>query len=246
MPNLDKAQLEKALDKIFEFMHEKGIKLDKDKRDEIKEKIASELQNTLSPHDIQDVNVQKKLMSCITSLIMGKDLEYKATIATLKSDKKNEPDETLDAKLTAQLMLLVMMRHALVLDPSLKLKTLKPDEFKQKMLDNAKEEKIENPKIDLLKNQIDNCLRNLFGGDNPTFSGGVPFPLVGPVFGDLSATTTQIAADPTKLTLKAESITFNTNRQDYMGLENITKIQEMTEGIDVGAALSPTPKYGKS
>lgn len=237
MPYLTAPQLEEALEKIFEFMEQKGVKLDREKQNEFKKQIASELHGTLSHDDIKDVNVQKKLMACITALIMGKDDEFKKTIDVLKSDEKLQPDSKLDDKLTAQFMLLAMMTR--VLDPSRKLKELRPDEFKQKIVDSAKENNIESSKIDLMKTQMDNCLRNLYGGDNPTVTGELSFPVIGPIVGNLFSFTNQTTADPKSLALMVESISLNTNRQDYMGLENITKIKEMSEGIDVSAALRP-------
>ena len=37
-----------------------------------------------------------------------------------------------------------------------------------------------------------------------------------------------------------ESITYNKGKVDYMGLENIAMVNDMSDGIDVSAAVSPS------
>ncbi len=248
MPNLSASQLERALDKIFEYMEERGIKIDDDKKADFKKQIADELHNELSFDDVKDVNVQKKLISCVTSLIMGKDKDFKEMLDTLKTpDKKDQADEKLDKKLTAELMLLALLTK--VLDPDRKkANILTPDQFKKKLLDDKDEQKDEKKEMepsDEMSKQLDASLRNLYGGNNPTINGEIDFPILGPVVGNLFAFTNQTKPDPNALSEMVESITYNKGKVDYMGLENTAMLQDMADGgIDVSCAVSPTLSPG--
>lgn len=246
MPYLNANQLEVALEKIFEYMESKGVKFDSEKKEEFKKRIAQDLHNQLSQDDIKDVNVQKKLISCISSLAMGKQKEYEGMVDRLKSDEKNMPDPKLEKKLTLEMILLATLTK--MMDPEQKKKMeLKPDQFKKKMVDAAKEndkspDKEQNAEI--MAKLLDDTLRNLYGGDNPTINGEVQFPILGPTFGNLVGLTNQASADPNALSKMVDDITANPGKPDYQGLENTALIRDLGEGVDVSAALSPTLTQG--
>ncbi len=257
---LNKDALEKALDIIFAQMQKKGITLSIDAKKSITEKITSHLANKLTLKDVNDVNVQKKLISCITSLAMGKDKEFESTVSLLNEPaKKLMPDATLDKKLLLELTLLKSLEK-LILDPDKK-KTndnpLSPKEFFKKMLDAFKSKakkdgktNVNEPQVNEIQKQLENTLRNLNGGNNPTMNGEIEFPILGPVFGNLCALTNQTTADPNAVSEMVESITFNAGKHDYMGLENITKLGDIVTGIapellepsqNVSTYQSPSP-----
>lgn len=238
---LDNKELEAALDIIFKHLEEKGIKVEGTKKDEFKKQIAGDLYKKLTMDDIKNVDVQKKLLSCIVSLVMGKHDEYKEMISNLESDKKSTPDPKLEHRLTAQLMILTMLSN--LLDPDKKKTSeLKPDAFKRKILE-SENEKAKTPedkqKLDAMSKQIDDCLRNLNGGINPTVNGGIEFPILGPIFGNLLGFTNQTVPDPNSLSEMVDAITFNTKKTDPMGLENNTVLRDMGEGIDMGSVRTP-------
>ncbi|VVC74842.1 hypothetical protein AQUSIP_01140 [Aquicella siphonis] len=242
MPYLNSNQLEVALDKIFEYMETKGVKFDPEKKEEFKKRIAQDLHNQLSHDDIKDVNVQKKLISCISSLAMGKQKEYDNMVDRLKSDEKNTPDPKLEKKLTLEMILLATLTK--LMDPEQKKKMeLKPDEFKKKMVESAKENDKSPDKeknAEALGKQLDDTLRNLYGGDNPTINGEIQFPILGPTFGNLTGLTNQASADPNAVSKMVDDITANPGKADYQGLENTALIRDLGEGVDLSAALSPT------
>jgi len=244
---LDNTELEAALDKIFEFMEKKGIKVDESKKPELKKQIADDLYKELTATDIKDVEVQKKLLSCVVSLVMGKHNEYNEMISTLKSDEKLKPNAELDKKfehrLTAQLMMLTMLSKVGDGDPKKnKESELTADELKQTIL-KSEYEKAKTPedkqKVDVLGKQIDDTLRNLNGGHNPKFNGGVDFPILGPTFGNLLAYTNQSTPDPEGLSLMVDTITYNSRKTDPMGLENSTMLDDIAEGIDMTSVITP-------
>ncbi len=247
---LNKKELEIALDRIFDFMEKKGIKVDESKKTEFKERIANDLENQLTPDDIKNVDVQKKLLSCVASLIMGKENEYKEMITTLKSNEKDEKlEKNFEHRLTAQLVFLAILSK--LGDPEQKKKIeLTPDAFKQKILESEDEKvnktfgDIPKPDTNTLGKQIDDTLRNLYGGHDPKFNGGIDFPILGPIFGNLLAYTNQSIPDPNALSLMVDAITLNTQKTDPLGLENSTKILEMEDGIDMGSVLTPRNTFG--
>lgn len=244
---LSDRDLGKALDDIFEFMESKGIFIDPDKKNEIKEKLTEDLHDTLTLEDVKDPNVQKKIMSCITALVMGKTKDYDNVMATLKSedkDLKTQPDLKIDSKLTAELMLLAFLCKEVAKND------FKPDPFKQNLLKLEKEKSKtsdDEEKVSLIEKQTDECLRNIWGGDNPTKSGTTPRPVyreVGNLFGFIH----QAPVDPKSPAEIIQEAVVD-YKADPNGSEAATAIEALgmgittalTDGIYLPSLLSPHP-----
>lgn len=253
---LDARQFEQALDKLFQFLQKKGISINEDVKNDITKKMTSELAGKFTQDDITDPNVQKKLMSAITSYVMGKNEEFENTVSSLKDeDTRNtlDPKIDLDKKLKLEMTLMIALTKAL--DQTKQAKPgLTPDAFKKKVLDATLEKskrdgKEKSPEeMRMIDQQLEATLRNLFGGNNPTINGEIDFPILGPVFGNLCGLTNQSSPDPKSLALMVEEITYNAGKVDYMGLENLTKLEAMSTGPapeDLAPGRSPTLTMNK-
>lgn len=235
---LDAREFEKALEKLFTFLQKKGIRIDDDVKNDIKRDMTSELAGKFTHDDIANPNVQKKLMSAITSYVTGKKEEFENTIASLKDEdtrKELDPKVDIDKKLKLEMTLMIALTNAL--DPSKQNKPgITPDMFKKKVLEatleNSRQQgKEKSPEeMRMIDQQLEATLRNLFGGNNPTINGEIDFPILGPVFGNLCGLTNQAQPDPNSLALMVEEITYNAGKTDYLGLENLTKLEVMSTG----------------
>ena len=111
MPQLNASELEKALEQVFQFMEKKGIKIDNDKKNEICKEMVDALYHKLSPEDIKEPNVQKRLISCISAKLAGDHKAFENTLDELKDDDvKNTDDKHLDKKLGVMLLMLLSLQ----------------------------------------------------------------------------------------------------------------------------------------
>lgn len=250
---LDARQFEEALEKLFVFLQKKGISINEDVKNDIKKDMTSELAGKFTADEIANPNVQKKLMSAITSYVTGKKEEFENTVASLKDEdtrKELDPKVDIDKKLKLEMTLMMALTKAL--DQSKQTKPgITPDMFKKKVLDatlekSKKEGKEKTPEeMRMIDQQLDSTLRNLFGGNNPTINGEIEFPILGPVFGNLCALTNQSQPDPKSLALMVEEISINPTKSDYLGLENLTKMEAMSTGPvpdELRPGFNPTNK----
>lgn len=247
---LDKRQLEVVLDQLFKSLERQGLRISDGAKDTIKKEITNELSGKLTHDDINNVEVQKKLKACITTVILGgskaefaaKLSEFENLIKDLKDeDKRKENDPKLDRKLNADLALLKDLSKNF--QPGSPKPGLKPDAFAKKMVDEMKldakknKKEVKEEEMRLLEKQMKETLRNLFN-DDPTISGEIPIPILGPIMGNLFGWTNNSAADPNALSLIVESATHNAGKSDYNGLENIAKINESSAGVNEQLELS--------
>lgn len=242
MPQLNANELAKALEQLFQFMEKKGVKIDDDKQAVICKEMVNALDHKLSPDDIKDPNVQKRLMSCITAKLAGDQKGFDNTLGDLKDDHaRKEPDQKLDTKLTAMLLLLASLQktkgefdNKKELSPNPLKTILEITKKKDKDKEPTKEEK--NEELELLKE----TLRNLYGGDDPTQAGEMVFPILGPIVGNAFGFTNQCAANPTSFAKLVDDITYNPAKTDPTGIENTAKLADMEDGIDMGPVFSPS------
>ncbi len=243
MPQLNASELEKALEQVFQFMEKKGIKIDNDKKNEICKEMVDALYHKLSPEDIKEPNVQKRLISCISAKLAGDHKAFENTLDELKDDDvKNTDDKHLDKKLGVMLLMLLSLQMKNELDNKKEfnpnpLKTiLELTKKKDKNNDKEPTKEEKNEELELLKE----TLRNLYGGDDPTQAGEIVFPVLGPIVGNVFGFTNQCAANPTSFAEMVDLITFNAGKSDPTGIENIAKLADIEDGIDMGPVLSPT------
>lgn len=242
MPNLNKTDLEKVITELFKFMEKRGITLSSEKKKEITEQLTEALDDQLTKDDAKDLNVQKKLLSCISAKLMGDKKGFDAMLNVLQSHKKDDPDKSLDLKLKAMFVLLMAaMQHQQ--DPSKKNKLDKtPLETMLALLKpKPKNEAVKEPEDELAK-LLDATLRNLYGGDNPTMAGEITFPVLGPIVGNAFGFTNQCSPDPNSCAEMVDLITYNAGKLDPMGLENVAMLADLEEGVDIGAALHTSPR----
>src|SRR3990167_2775497 len=103
MANLKKDEIQQVLEEVFKHMQKCGLSVSNEGKKNIIESIASALQDSLTKEDIKDKNVQKKLVSCIASKIMGDDKGMNDMVKVLQGDNKTSKDDKLDKKLNAVL-----------------------------------------------------------------------------------------------------------------------------------------------
>lgn len=250
MPHLDDRQLQQVLENMFTVLKSKGIEISDDNKKTIKDQICEDLYYNRLDHDaIQKTEVQNKLFFCITSLLMGKDDDYKSMMEVLKSDDPKDKelnDKELEKKGKKfntnpheRLALLALL--SFLLDPKNQNENkLTPNEFTRLVLKFKKEskdpemdeeeKKRQEEENDLAAKQMDACLRNLYGGDNPTISGELDFPIIGPIVGNLFGFTNQTTPDPENVSLMVKAITYNAG-PDYLGLEKLIEMQDLGDGI---------------
>jgi hypothetical protein len=246
MANYSSKKLEEELEKIFAFMEDKGIFISNEKKEDIKFNLARDLDEQLSDDDLKDPNVQKKLFACVTSMLVGKDHDAAALVQELKNENtKSEPNYVAEDKLKLQFLLLQALSFAT--DPKntgadKELKTTIAQLTAELMVyaDQAKNDKAKSKQERSSEEKmLDATLRNLYGGGNPTISGKIPYPIVGPIVGDLVGITNQNIPDPKSVALVVEKVTFNAGKADPIGLENIAKVMEQGDGINLGNTNSP-------
>jgi hypothetical protein len=270
MPYLYENDIKKELDKILEAMEDDlGIKLNRKEvdeankldgvvlnQDDIINLIANKLSYldgkenlALNDHDIRNENVQKKLIACITSLIMGKKEDFESLIKNLRSEKKQDQDIGIDPKLQAELKILISLTKILNPDPNVtNTKTLTLSELKEAILKDIKQKMKDPPdekellEFNLIEKQVDATLRNLNGGDNPRINGEINFTILGPIIGNLFGFTNQTYADPMALTKMQKDITYNPGDPDHVGLEAIARTDLIADGIIEGLNLGRGPQ----
>lgn len=237
MSNLQKDDLEKVITELFKYMEKMGMKLNDEAKKGIMNELTEKLDDQLSKDDVKDINVQKKLLACISAIIMNDKKSLDSMLNVLQSNKKDDPDKNLDLKLKG--LFVVMMaflenkndpKHEAGLKTLLALLKPNPDNKKAK----------EKPE-DQMEKELEASLRSLYGGNDPRVNGEVPFPVliaVSNAFGH----TNQCAADPTSCAEMVEDITYNAGRADPLGLENVAKQSEMSDGIDMEGALYTSPR----
>lgn len=247
--SLDNKQVQNALESLFQNLKERGVRIDEKEKLELKSILAPTLKE-FSYEDIQNVNVQKNITASITAYLSGNKLAFESQLKVLQDESlRTQFDPTLDNKLKLQVGMLATLTN--ILDPKGdKEHRLTPDNFK--MLITAFEKQAKSPfnltpspemkaKADknaaAIKSEIDNfdakmdrllddTLRNLYGGNNPTVNGEIEFPILGPVVGNLCACVHQASPDPKSVALMIEQITYNVGKADPIGLENIAKMND--------------------
>lgn len=245
MANLNKTDLEKVITELFKFMEKRGITLSSEDKKNITEQLTEALDDQLSRDDANDPTVQKKLLSCISAKLMGDDKTFTNMLKVLQSNEKDTPDKTLNLNLKAMFALLVAASkiHDALKDEKNKhdpdqsavatmLALLKPKSNK---------EPVKDPEDELTK-LLDATLRNLYGGENPTMDGEITFPVLGPIIGNAFGFTNQCAANPNSCAEMVELITYNAGKLDPLGLENIAKLADIEDGIDIPTFNSSTPR----
>src|SRR6476659_4204145 len=124
---LDKHELENAIDQLFEFMQKKGINIADETKKDIKHELTLELSGKFTHDEIKDPNLQKKLISAISSYVMCKRKEFDDMVHTLKDeDLRCKPDPVLEKKLAVEMLLLAALTK--LLDPNNQMK-LTPKQF---------------------------------------------------------------------------------------------------------------------
>lgn len=255
MSRLNDKDLTEALDKLFDKMQKMGITISDDAKKDLKKELVSELAGKFTHDEIKNPHTQKKLMACVTSFVLGKKDAFNNLVNDLKDeDKRCEPDKSVEKKLICEMMLIKII--GFMLDPKNN-KTLSPDAL-NKTLDSklpkpSPEEKSkkdlqkDEEEVNEIKKQLDDTLRNLYGGDNPTITGEVQFPILGPVFGNLLGYTNQTIPDPNGLSEMVESNTFNAGKSDPLGLENMIKnIEGISESNSLDISPSSSPRLSPS
>lgn len=247
MSNLNKDDLEKVITELFKYMEKMGIQLSNEAKKGIVDELTEKLDDQLSKDDVKDINVQKKLLSAISAKIMGDQKGLDSMLNVLQSNKKDDPDKSLDLKLKA---LFVVMIAALENKNELGKKDEKEKGLFASLLNLLKPKNKPEPKPepdDEMAKLLDATLRNLYGGNNPTVNGEIEFPILGPIVGNAFGFTNQCKPDPNSCAEMVDLITYNAGKADPVGLENVAKLADLEEGsIDMDATLykSPTPRPG--
>jgi hypothetical protein len=236
--------LDEALEKLFvhiENTSNNGEKLSEKVKTSIKDSIKQDLGESLAADDLNDIDVQKKLLGCITAKLMVDDKQYKSLITQLGTPElRAKPDPELNKKLQMDGFVLATLAQSLALKNDGKNLSI-ADAAKKLLAQPRPDGKQPTAKeISELEKQLDACLRNLFGGDNPTISGEINFPVLGPIFGNLCAYTNQSVASATNMSLMVEAITYNGGKPDPLGLEAKLKQTDLAEGIDIKVSTAPT------
>lgn len=245
MPALNAQEVEKAIDQLFEHMQKMGFEMSQDHKDTIRKEMGQALHNQLEGSDIKDIQVQKKLMSCIVAMVMGDEKTFNATLDGLKSDNKKQNDPQFNFQLKVQLALLAAvleLKEKNELTPSALRKKLMENLLKpQPKPGNKKDETLEEKQESDFEKDMAETLRNLYGGVDPTKTGGLAFPITGPIVGNAFGFTNQCAADPTSMAKMVDLITYNVGKPDPNGLENVSRLAALEEGpVDMGIVFSPS------
>lgn len=241
MANLNKDDLMKVITELFKRMEKNGIFLDPDKKKEITETLAEALDDQLTKDDVKDVDVQKKLLSCISAKVMGDQKGLASLLNLLQSPDKDTPNPGLDLKLKAMLTFIKATldnkndpdkKNEFKLTPFETLLKMSKSKDKKKTLEEDKQ----------LEKDMDAYLRNLYGGQNPTMNGEVAFPVLGPIIGNLFGFTNQCSADPTSCAEMVDLITFNAGKLDPAGIENTARLSDLEMGADdIYNVFRPSP-----
>lgn len=245
MSTLEKDGLLKALEVVFNFMQKEGYVSPEmaNKKGQVLEQLAEQLKESgLTNNDMHDKQVQKRLMGAIVFAAMNDKKNLAQCITSLCSDERSEKNETLDKSLNSCLGL-IMKLLKLKKEPEKNSPSPKPDfqKLSKKMLDDFKNQfgKELNPKqkqelddlVKTMEDPLNNTLRNLYGGDDPRIEGEIPFPIIGPIMGNLFGIANQTTPNPNSVAYMVESGTYNTNKPDYMGTENILMIADIANDI---------------
>ncbi|HEU5280941.1 MAG TPA: hypothetical protein VFU82_03055 [Gammaproteobacteria bacterium] len=243
MSNLNKNDLEKVINELFKFMEKVGIALSSEKKKEITFQLTNALDDKLSKDDVKDINVQKKLLSCISAKLMGDQKGFDATLNVLQSNKKDDLDKSLDLKLKAMFTLIISALKNKE-EPNKKNENKKtPFEMMMELLKpKPKNEKAEPEPENELAKRLDETLRNLYGGNNPTVNGEIEFPVLGPIIGNAFGFTNQCSPDANSCAEMVDLITYNAGKVDPVGLENIARLADLEEGVDMNSALYSSPR----
>lgn len=243
---LDKNQLEKMLENLFEQMQKKGVRISDDAKAQIKDNLKdlSSKAYALTPDEAKNPHFQKKLVAYISAFLMGKTKDCDEIFSTLKDENKRcQPDKKLEAKFLLEILTLKILSK-LFLEPEMKNnKKLTPEQFSKEMKPHMKHQS--DAQKALIQQQLEAALRNLNDGSNPNINGEVQFPILGPVFGNLLAWTNQTIADPNSASKLVESITYNPDKPNDLGLETIAKqFAEMIGGFETPNAVpTNTPRF---
>lgn len=237
---------EEALDIIFKHMQEKGL-VQEEEREMILNNVIKHFPEdfSLTMEDLQNENVQKFLMGAIISSKLGNEADTKQFVDKLVEAQKNEfqeePDPKLNKKLAAGILLLLAGEQIQeLLHEKLKpnAPTPKPTptnsaESKEKLENDAEKNELKSKmkqKIEMLAKQLEDTLRNLYGGEDPRMAGKI-HAVVTYIVGNIAGFTHQSAANPNSLEDIVEEITYNPSKEDYLGLENIAKEDNLMSGI---------------
>jgi hypothetical protein len=242
--------LDETLENLFKHMKNLGIEISDQVKNTIKTDMKKDLSESLDLDDLKDKDVQKKLLGCITAKILGNTEQYKKLTGELNSHDpkiKQQPSPGLDEKLAIDGVLIKAL--STMLEKKKNGKELSLEDAVSNILKHKEgpEPKNKNEKSkDELKKEDDSltqnlkaCLRNLNGGDDPTVDGEVPFPIIGPIFGNLSGFVNQCTADANSVSFMKQAITYNAGKSDPYGLENALKLSEVSDGIAPTSTKSP-------
>jgi hypothetical protein len=235
--------IKRTLEELIKAM---DLKLPAAQMQEVIEKILKSLKEndvTLTQNDLKNKHVQNRLMNCITAVTLGKEKELPAIMNVLKTDEKNQPHIELDNKLKIDLKVLMVMDF--VFSPEKNNKELSKDELKK-----LKGELGKTPKLTMenqvsqqeLEKQLEDTLRNLYGGDNPRVSGSISFPVLGPVVGNVMGLTHQASADPNSVAEMVREISPSKD-VDPLGLHHAEWLVEESDGIALSFSPTATPGH---
>jgi hypothetical protein len=250
--------LEKELEIIWNKMLQENLIPEnmKDRKNEILENLAQtineQIDGELSVDNLRNPNVQKLLMGSIISELLGLKQNTAEFIKTIDKVRDNpEPNAEIDSQLKKEFDLLKSLTQLLKMKKENKLPKLEPG---QKNLKDKLQEELQKTQSTEEKNAkeknitegislLEQTLRNLNGGDNPNIAGEVPFPVLGPVLGNLLAVTNQTSEDPNSCSYMVESITYNIGKEDPLGLEQMASLADMTVGISDEISRQSSPSF---
>jgi hypothetical protein len=213
----------------------------------------------LSIDDLKNAHVQKALMGLILSdekLLNQKQLGLDCLNALNSGDKKLEENPELDKKLMSRALLSAALVQ--LLNPNNdKTMEMTPDQLAKSILKPVMDKLKSDPKAENedqkkganeLEKELSDALRNLFGGDDPRQVGTQQIPVIGPIFGNVSAFEHQAAQNPTSQAFMSKEIS-EIFGADPLGEKSHNKAADAAmDGIissicnDVADSISSAPK----
>ncbi len=236
-----------------------------DKQDSPLDQMVNELDQAGVEHrDIYNVNLQNKLMGMFAAKAIGMEQVAGAFLENVKNpDLRMEEEPKLD-KMRLQAATISTTLTALHKENKNHLDSPTPDfdliasqminQYKNEMrpaiekrFPSEKDKKLEelNELTMKMKGTLTKTLQNLFGGEDPRISGAIPFPILGPVFGNLSDMTNQTTPNENSVAFMVQSNTYNPAMPDDLGLETTLKAADISIGgsiIDAATTMTEVSK----
>lgn len=235
------------------------------KADSPLDQMVNELDKSgVESRDVYNINFQNKLMGMLSSKALGLEQVAGVFMQNLKNpDLRMEEDPKLDkmraqaATVSGTLATLHKTHQHLPGAPTPNLTLLAKkmlDQYKMEMrpaiekrFPDKKDEKTK--EFDQLMKQaedhLEKMLRNAFGGDDPRFPEKMDFPILGPVFGNLSGMTNQTIPNENSVAYMVQSNTYNPNMPDDLGLESDRKATNVSLGSSLLDAVSVMTQVSK-